>query len=380
VTPRGWTTTLSRRTFLRLCGGTAAAVTTGFALGGCQSDQPIPEVGLDEIVYPGREWQRVSAAQAGMHPTHWPAWLAQQDPGPSTELGERSTLPWGTALTRFGRLVHTWGDPRALRQSASVGKGFTKLALLLASERGLIASLDDQVSDYWTGRGQLDHPRKYLDNEAHSSVTFTALARHEAGFPVTNGYEWRHREGVPDWAVWTGKPSLDNYSHAPSPGNHYSSGGYWRLSQALTVVFGRSLKAVLDEEVMTPIGIEPDAWDWLPGRHVREARDFYPGAPGYGAFIDPPYEIDGMPVVGGGGWVVMSALDLARVGLLVATRGVWDDRRLLRDHELLAGHGGGNNSLMEGVGGGYMASWGQVATTGLDFPPNEVFGPIPARR
>ena len=76
----------------------------------------------------------------------------------------------------------------------------------------------------------------------------------------------------------------------------------------------------------------------------------------------------------------MSALDLARVGLLVATRGVWDDRRLLGDHELLAGHGGGNNSLMEGVGGGYMASWGQVATTGLDFPPNEVFGPVPARR
>jgi hypothetical protein len=100
------------------------------------------------------------------------------------------------------------------------------------------------------------------------------------------------------------------------------------------------------------MGIGADNWDWLPGRTVRENHTFYPEQPGYGLFIDPPYEVDGIPVIGGGGWVVMSAMDLARVGLLFAVDGRWEGEKLLGQSFLVTegqkpgirGWNGGNSS------------------------------------
>ena len=58
-----------------------------------------------------------------------------------------------------------------------------------------------------------------------------------------------------EWARWTGDPFYDNYSHAePGTVAIYSSGGYWRLSQALTAVWCRDLKTVLDERLFSIIG------------------------------------------------------------------------------------------------------------------------------
>ena len=44
----------------------------------------------------------------------------------------------------------------------------------------------------------------------------------------------------------------------------------------------------------------------------------------------------------------MCAKDLARVGLLVATRGIWNGERLISDSLLLRGHRGHGNSVMNG--------------------------------
>ncbi len=83
----------------------------------------------------------------------------------------------------------------------------------------------------------------------------------------------------------------------------YSSGGYWRLSQALTAVWKKDLKQVMDERFFGALGIPPERWDWTPGRKVREDSSLYPQMPGYGLYLDPPYEIDGNVVRGGpGGW------------------------------------------------------------------------------
>ena len=47
------------------------------------------------------------------------------------------------------------------------------------------------------------------------------------------------------WAKYTGDPDHDNYAHVtPGRTSRYSSGGYWRLSQALTAVWGEDLKQV----------------------------------------------------------------------------------------------------------------------------------------
>ena len=136
------------------------------------------------------------------------------------------------------------------------------------------------------------------------------------------------------------------------------------MSQALTAVWKKELKDVLDEKLFSHMGIKPDDWQWATGKELHDNEQWYPKMPGYGLFCDPPYEINACRVQGGGGWVVMSASDLARVGLLVASRGEWQGKRLISDTPLVRGHGGGNSSLMNGWSD-TMISWGQVVTTGV---------------
>ena len=220
---------------------------------------------------------------------------------------------------------------------------------------------------------------------------------HYGGFPVTNGFYWRRAayahgktswgrgfyapsnsavakgSSVPEWAKWTGDPSYDNYAHAePGTVGIYSSGGIWRLSQVLTALWDQDLKQVLDERLFSKIGICADGWDWIPGRVVYENKDFYPHMPGYGDFLDPPYEINGHIIRGGGGWVVISAEDLARFGLLVATGGIWEGERLIGS-EWVQSHGGGNGSLVTGDVDTYIAC-GVVTTEGL--PSFEIFSEL----
>ena len=82
---------------------------------------------------------------------------------------------------------------------------------------------------------------------------------------------------------------------------HYSSAGTWRAAQALTYLWDRDLKDVLDEKIMGKIGIAPDDWEWMIGRDVQRDRDFYPAMPNSWDYLDPPYEINGHPVRSGPG-------------------------------------------------------------------------------
>ena len=226
------------------------------------------------------------------------------------------------------------------------------MALQLAIDEELIGSSDDLVKDYWTGVGALNHSHKYLNRGNHLRLRFSDLIEMRGGFPVTNGSFWKNKEGVPQWANWTGDPDYDNYAHAqPGSLSHYSSSGYWRLAQAMTAIWGRDLKDVLDVRIMTKIGIPASRWEWLTGEFVRDAVSFYPEMPGYGWFLDPPYHINGQPVRGGPGWIVMSALDLARVGLLMASGGEWKGKQLISRIE----------ARSEGVDANAVLGWGTVA-------------------
>jgi CubicO group peptidase (beta-lactamase class C family) len=117
---------------------------------------------------------------------------------------------------------------------------------------------------------------------------------------------------------------------------------------------------VLDEKIMSRIGIPADRWDWTPGKVVHDKKTWYPKMPGYGDFLDPPYTIQGQTVRGGPGWVVISAKDLARWGLLVASGGSWKNRKLI---SRIQGHGGGNGSYVGGTGGKVIGSFGRVTST-----------------
>ena len=296
------------------------------------------------LVFPEAEWQRATPEEAGLDAEKLREVLARANvTGGSwggVPIGEHD---WGAVLTRGGRLVEHWGNPRYKQPSASLGKCLVRALFGITVEAGLIQP-DEPIAKTWTGRGELSHPHKYLDAGEHRTLTWRQLLEHQGGFVLESGYHWRNRtqfhEQLPPGVRWTGDPLADNYAHT-SPGvvTRYSSGGYVRLGQALTAVWNRDLKEVLDERLFGPLGIPPDRWDWLTAKHVHETQDFYPDFPGYGEYVDPPYSIHGHVVRGGAGWVVMSAEDLARFGLLIATGGVWKGRRLVGS-QWLRGHAG----------------------------------------
>jgi CubicO group peptidase (beta-lactamase class C family) len=326
---------------------------------GARSTAEAPSAVPPWVRFPAEAWSALSPAEAGLDSLAFRRWVETRRMEFGKGYGGQRPDTGGVVLVRGGYVIAGWGDPAFRFQSASLGKTFTRMALQLAIDEGLIAGLDDPVHRYWSGEGELDL-HKRLTHGHHRSLTFRHLAEMRGGFPVTNGYFWARRTdgrgqfypGIPAWARWTGDPDFDNYAHvSPGTEQHYSSGGYWRLSQALTAVWKKDLKQVLDERIMGRIGIPPERWEWLAGEHVRHERAFYPDMPGYADFVDAPHTIDGVPVVGGGGWVVMNALDLARVGLLIAAGGRWESERLISQIE-------GN----EAVGAFRVDGWGAVDT------------------
>ncbi len=298
----------------------------------------------DSVVFPDDEWGRISPEQAGLDVAKFNDLLnrskAHADGWGGTQPKDNE---WGAVLTRGGYLVHTWGDPKYRTQSASLGKCLTRALFGLSVEAGVIKP-DEPMCKTWAGQDELSHPHKYLDNEGHRTLTWRHLLEHQGGFVLESGHHWRTKTvfhaRIPDGVEWTGDPMFDNFSHiTPGTVTRYSSGGYVRLGQALTAAWKRDLKDVLDERLFRHIGIPADRWDWLPCQVVNETKNFYPDIPHYGEYVDPPYKIGGHVVRGGPGWVVMSAEDLARFGLLIATGGVWNGKRLIGE-QWLRGHSG----------------------------------------
>lgn len=323
----------------------------------------------DWLVYPGADWPTLTPAQAGFRQPDFDRIVAAHEPRPSTFWGERH--PPGdvaAALTRGGYLVHTWGRAADYRyQVASVGKAFTRAALGLAVEK-LGLNPDEPVCRTWTGAGQLSHPHKHMDNETHRDITWRHLVDHEAGFGIENACHWRAGQ-LPDedWirAKWTGDPLFDVYALRPPGQRYYSSAGYVRLGHALTALWDMDLKELLDRELFSKMGLPAERWHWMTLAELH-ATDLYPATPSYADYIDPPFVINGRAVRGTTGGVVMSALDLCRFGLLIATGGVWQGERLL-GREWLVSKSGGNWSTCVGCRETLVAG-ARVATENLpDF-------------
>ena len=332
------------------------------------------------VVYPGKEWVKITPAQAGFDAAKFKKMVGSGKPdGKKGEKGSK----WGAVLTRGGYFVHAWGDPDYKHQTASLGKAFTWAVLGLAVDKGLLKP-NDPIHKSWTGKGQLSHPHKHLDRGHQKTLTWMHLLNHQGGIPISGGHNWKPGAtgayAPPAWAKCTGDVMFDNYCHAkPGTKGMYSSAGYWRLGQALTAVWKKDMKKVLDEKLFRHMGIPADRWDWTTGGLVHFKRDFYPHMVGYGDFLDPPYYIKGLGVRGGPGWVIMSAKDLARFGLLVATGGVWKGKRLISSR-WIRGHGGGNNSGVSGDRTTFIA-WGVVTSQGHPRPgAREIVGPVDLSR
>ncbi len=241
-----------------------------------------------------------------------------------TDFGELP--PWNEALgpvrprggpngviTRGGRIVGSWGDPRQVDMTFSVAKSYLSILAGIAWDRGMIGGLDEPVRRTVDDGGFLDPPH-------NDAITWMHLLQQTS--------EW---EGT----LWDKPDLIDrNRSVAGRPtegkkGEHRNlrrPGEFWeyndvrvnRLSLALMRVWRRPLPEVFRELVMTPLGASA-RWEW------QGYRNSY-------------VEIDGrrmQSVPGGshwGGGVFIHALDQARIGLLMLRGGEWNGRRILSEN------------------------------------------------
>jgi CubicO group peptidase (beta-lactamase class C family) len=258
-------------------------------------------------VYPAKDWAKKDPEALGFDAT------ALQKLIPAYGIGG--------VIIRHGYVAASWGNPDLALQTASMGKAFTGTVLGLAVDAGMV-KLDDPVWKTWTGEGQLNHRYKDLNYGEQANITWRDFTTMSAGFPDLEGvFSPGADMGDQRW----------NYSRRP-PGEkfEYSDAGMWRCSQALTSLWGKDIKEVFDQKIFSQIGVPADRWDWMPGQEIHDDA-LYPGLPGYGSYLDPPWEINGHAVRGGPGWVVISANDLARFGYLMLRHGRWLDKQLISD-------------------------------------------------
>jgi CubicO group peptidase (beta-lactamase class C family) len=284
--------------------------------------------------YPTRDdWQTLDAADAGMDAerladavafaeaaeTPWPRDLSN---GLAAGTAIHEKPPWNKVLgptkdrgspngliVRGGRIVAEWGDTRRTDMTFSVAKSYLSMLAGVAVTEGLIRDVDDPVRDYALDDG--------FDSEQNRGITWRHLLQQTS--------EW---EGT----LWE-KPDLVDRNRQVGPDSDNSRkgthrdlqppGSFWeyndvrvnRLSLSLLQVFRRPLPEVLAETIMGPIGAS-DTWEWHAYGNAR-------------------FTIDGedMPSVPGGshwgGGIFISSRDHARVGLMMARGGCWNDQQLL---------------------------------------------------
>lgn len=225
-------------------------------------------------------WQKASPAAAGMDA----AKLADaMNDGPAA-------LSLSVRVFRNGCLVA--GDPlqdanRDTRfESWSMAKSITSLMFGRAVELGLI-SPDDPVGSLLPE----------ADRE-HGAITMRQL------LTMTSGLHWN---GLRDYNVFTG---FDRVRDALTLGTDHKPGTYFEyaqspvslLAEAIGRAAGQDAGAFAQRELMTPLGIQADSWNWTRDKSGQ---------------------------IGGFYGVQMRTEDYARLGELMRRGGAWKGKRLL---------------------------------------------------
>lgn len=206
-------------------------------------------------------------------------------------------------VIRQGKVVAEWGDIQRVDMTFSVVKSYLSTLVAIAIADGLIASVDDRVSEYVTdGKFSSEH---------NAPITWKHLLQQTSDW---QGELW----GVPDWADRPVGDTLEvqrnRELHVPGTHFKYNDVRVNLLAYALLQVFRKPLPQVLRERVMQPIAAS-NTWRW----HGYE-----------NSWI----ELDGQrlqSVSGGGhfgGGLFISTRDHARFGLLFLRQGIWDGHQV----------------------------------------------------
>ncbi len=218
------------------------------------------------------------------------------------DLGEVKALRCESngVIWHDGEIRHAWGPTDAPDTCMSVTKSFLSVLTGVAERTGVIASIDSQVAHY------VENVSPTVS--ALEGVTFRHLLQQTSNW---QGSLWGKPHWIVDLLPGIGAERHDDAGAVP-PGRiwQYNDVRVNLLAFILTAAFGEELPAVLQREVLDPIGVGTD-WEW--GAY-RNARLTIPGGE------------ELRSVSGGGHWgggLVMSSLDLLRFGRLCLGHGTW---------------------------------------------------------
>ena len=225
-----------------------------------------------------------------------------------------------------GYIIAEWGDVNFPEQTNSVTKSFLSTVVGLAVDKGLIKNINDKIYTYlppielWDpnpyraaedmGKPQFLFP---FNSEHNKKISWDHLLRQTSDW---EGTLW----GKPDWADRPNDKPLewiDRPRNEPGAVYKYNDTRVNALALAATTVFHRSLPEVLREFIMEPIGAS-NTWHWtgyrtswivLDGKKVQSVS-------GGGHF---------------GGGLFISAIDMARFGLLTLRKGKWNQQQLISE-------------------------------------------------
>ncbi|MBX9990768.1 serine hydrolase domain-containing protein [Phreatobacter oligotrophus] len=281
-------------------------------------------------------WETVAPAEAGFNPeklaaatafaegaeSPWPMSLYYPDGRYVGIVEWNETGPWSAivgpviprgrpagVIIKGGRIAASWGDVSRVDMTFSIAKSYLAVLAGLAVDDGLIR-LDDPVGK------TVDGP--HFASAHNAKITWRHL--------LTQASEW---EGV----IFEKSDQVDHNRQIGAgadnsrkgekrelrePGTFYEYNDVRVnvLSYALLRRFGRALPEVLKERIMDPIGAS-DTWLW----HGYE-----------NSWVDLGNGRKAQSVPGGahwGGGIFISALDHARLGLLIGRQGEWGGRQLL---------------------------------------------------
>ena len=239
--------------------------------------------------------------------------------GPFAERGGASGI-----ILHKGYIVASWGDVDRVDITHSVTKSFLSTVVGLAVERGLIKNIDDKVYTYLPpievfdteiyrkpediGKPQFLQPFQTAHNK---KISWNHLLRQTSDF---EGTLW----GKPDWADRPNdKPQewLTRTRNEPGSTWKYNDTRVNALALAATLVWHRPLPDVLRELLMEPIG-SSNTWHWTGYRNSWIVLD--------GKVIQ---SVSGGGHFGGG--MFISAMDMARFGLLSYHKGNWNGKQLI---------------------------------------------------
>lgn len=223
-----------------------------------------------------------------------------------------------------GYIIGEWGDVFFSEQVNSVSKSFLSTLVGLAVDKGLINNIHDKVGSYvpmiepyeaetYRKAEDLGKPQFLLPfaGPHNSKITWDHLLRQTSDW---EGTLW----GKPDWADRPNDKTaewINRSRNEPGIVYKYNDTRVNVLALATTAVWHRPLPEVLREYIMEPIGAS-NQWHWTGYRNSWIVMD--------GKLIQ---SVSGGGHFGGG--MFISAIDMARFGLLTLHKGKWGNKQLI---------------------------------------------------